>query len=122
MPEENSPEDPSTVSLHTIAARPTVYNTQFSFLPTIMREIESQEMFIFTSIRADNNRGGPEAYKDICLQRAAELYGRLISSRRSATASPGKSHRRTFTVRSGHRKMNVSAVYMGITMELLCVP
>lgn len=64
-----------------------------------MREIESQEMFIFTSIRADNNRGGPEAYKDICLQRVAELYGRLISSQ-------SKSHRRPFTVGIAQPRMS----------------
>ena len=40
-------------SLHTIA--PDVYSRQFSFLPTIMREIESQEMFVFLSIRPNNN-------------------------------------------------------------------
>lgn len=32
-----------------------VYSRQFSFLPTIMREIESQEMFVFLSIRPNNN-------------------------------------------------------------------
>lgn len=34
---------------------PNVYNRQFSFLPTIMREIESQEMLVFLSIRPNNN-------------------------------------------------------------------
>lgn len=33
----------------------SVYSRQFSFLPTIMREIESQEMFVFLSIRPNNN-------------------------------------------------------------------
>lgn len=32
-----------------------VYSRQLSFLPTIMREIESQEMFVFLSIRPNNN-------------------------------------------------------------------
>lgn len=32
-----------------------VYSGQFSFLPTIMREIESQEMLVFLSIRPNNN-------------------------------------------------------------------
>lgn len=32
-----------------------VYSRQFSFLPTIMRGIESQEMFVFLSIRPNNN-------------------------------------------------------------------
>lgn len=31
-----------------------VYSRQLSFLPTIMRGIESQEMFVFLSIRAHN--------------------------------------------------------------------
>ena len=48
---------------------PSVYNRQFSFLPTIMREIESQEMFVFASIRPNNNTEPPKVYKDICLQR-----------------------------------------------------
>lgn len=34
---------------------PSVYSRQFSFLPTIMREIEYQEMFVFLSIRPNNN-------------------------------------------------------------------
>lgn len=54
-------------SLHTMAL--DVYNRQFSFLPTIMREIESQEMFVFASIRPNNNREAPKLYKDIYLQR-----------------------------------------------------
>lgn len=33
----------------------SVYSRQVSFLPTIMREIESQEMFVFLSIRPNNN-------------------------------------------------------------------
>lgn len=33
----------------------SVYSRQFSFLPTIMMEIEFQEMFIFLSIRPNNN-------------------------------------------------------------------
>ena len=40
-----------------------VYNRQFCFLPTIMREIESQEMFVFLSIRPNNNTIPPRFTK-----------------------------------------------------------
>lgn len=39
----------------TLHNRTNVYTRQLSFLPTIMREIESQEMFVFLSIRPNNN-------------------------------------------------------------------
>lgn len=39
----------------TLHNRTGVYTRQLSFLPTIMREIESQEMLVFLSIRPNNN-------------------------------------------------------------------
>lgn len=47
----------------------SVYTRQLCFLPTIMREIESQEMFVFLSIRPNNNIIPPQVYKSICHQK-----------------------------------------------------
>lgn len=40
---------------HTSHSGSSVYSRQFSFLPTIMREIEFEEMFVFLSISPNNN-------------------------------------------------------------------